>query len=150
MKILVAFNRKSRSARKALEVAKMHARAYNADILVATSADPTRNEKDLLSKDEAEEVLAEIQQELEQEGFSCSTHLLILGFSRAEDLLYFAREKDVDEIVLGVEKRSRLGKFFLGSLAQHVILKALCPVVSVKAPDEEEPDVYLGTTSMES
>ncbi|MCF8109559.1 MAG: universal stress protein [Desulfohalobiaceae bacterium] len=150
MKILVAYNERARSSKEALQVAKTHAKAYQAQILVATSADPSRSEKDLMSKDEAERVLADIQQELEDEGFACSTHLLILGYSRAEDLLHFPRQKDVDEIVVGVEKRSKVGKFFLGSLAQHVILKADCPVVAVKSPEEEEPDIYLGSTSMES
>ena len=150
MKILVAYNERARSSREALQVAKIHAKAYQAQIMVATSADPSRNEKDLLTKDEAEKVLDDIQQELEAENFSCSTHLLILGYSRAEDLLHFAREKDVDEIVVGVEKRSKVGKFFLGSLAQHLILKADCPVVAVKSAEDEEPDIYLGSTSMNS
>lgn len=149
MKILVPFNNRSRSSRKALELAREHARVYEAEVLVATSADPTRNEKDLPPKEEAEKALSEVEKEFEQAGIPCSTHLLIRGYSPGEDLVLFSREKEVDEIIVGVEKKSKVGKFFLGSLAQHLILKAPCPVVSVKPPPEE-PDIYLGSTSMES
>ena len=149
MKILVPFNNRSSSSRLALDLAKEHARGYEAEVLVATSADPTKNEKDLPPKEEAEKALSEVEKEFEQAGIPCSTHLLIRGYSRGEDLVLFAREKEVDEIIVGVEKKSRVGKFFLGSVAQHLILKAPCPVVSVKSPQEGQ-DVYLGSTSMES
>lgn len=149
MKILVPFNNRSRSSRKALDLAKQHAQAYEGQVLIVTSADPTRDEKDLPPKEEAEKALAAVEKELEQAGIPCSTHLLIRGFSPGEDVVLFAREQEVDEVIVGVEKKSRVGKFFLGSLAQHLILKAPCPVVSVKAP-EEDPDVFLGSRSMES
>jgi nucleotide-binding universal stress UspA family protein len=38
----------------------------------------------------------------------------------------------VDEIFVGVKKRSRVEKMILGSTAQHVILNASCPVTTVK------------------
>ena len=47
-------------------------------------------------------------------------------------LLRFARENAVDEVVLGLKKRSRVEKLLLGSTAQYVILKAPCPVLTVK------------------
>jgi nucleotide-binding universal stress UspA family protein len=34
---------------------------------------------------------------------------------------------------VGIEKRSRTQKLLLGSTAQFIILKAKCPVVTVKA-----------------
>jgi nucleotide-binding universal stress UspA family protein len=38
----------------------------------------------------------------------------------------------VDEIIIGIEKRSKVGKLLFGSNAQYIILEAPCPVVSVK------------------
>jgi len=35
----------------------------------------------------------------------------------------------VDEIIIGTEKRTRVQKFVLGSLARYVILNADCPVI---------------------
>ena len=44
----------------------------------------------------------------------------------------FAEENEIDEIIVGVRRRSKVGKLLLGSTAQHLILNAACPVVSVK------------------
>ncbi|MEM9368551.1 MAG: universal stress protein [Planctomycetota bacterium] len=45
----------------------------------------------------------------------------------------YAREKNVDLIVLGQSNRSRLSEMLLGSVSAHVIRHADCPVVSVPA-----------------
>jgi nucleotide-binding universal stress UspA family protein len=44
----------------------------------------------------------------------------------------YAKEKAIDLIVVGVEKRSKTQKILLGSTAQFIILKAPCPVLTVK------------------
>jgi nucleotide-binding universal stress UspA family protein len=49
-----------------------------------------------------------------------------------EDLVQLAEENNVEEIVIGVRRRSKVGKLLFGSTAQYVILNAKCPVVSVK------------------
>jgi len=66
------------------------------------------------------------------EGIACESHLLIRGLSAAEDLIHFAEEQKVDEIIIGIKRRSKVEKIVFGSTAQYVILKALCPVVTVK------------------
>jgi len=71
---------------------------------------------------------------LEEADIPCKTHLLILGLSPGEDLVKFARENKIDEIIVGVRKRSKVGKLILGSTAQHVILTAPCPVVTINGP----------------
>jgi nucleotide-binding universal stress UspA family protein len=68
----------------------------------------------------------------EENGITCNTHLLIRGLGPGEDLVEFAEENKVDEIVVGVKRSSKVGKLLMGSTAQYVILKAKCPVVSVK------------------
>jgi len=60
------------------------------------------------------------------------THLLIRGRYVGEDIVDFANENGIDEIVIGVKSRSKVGKLLFGSTAQYVILKSSCPVTSVK------------------
>ena len=59
------------------------------------------------------------------------------GQSPAEDLLEVARQRDAAMIVIGVRRRSPVGKLVLGSNAQDVLLEADCPVLAVKAPEQE-------------
>ena len=57
------------------------------------------------------------------------------AFSPAEEILQAATDVGADLIVIGLRKRSPVGKLFLGSSSQQVILDAACPVVAVKRPD---------------
>ena len=67
-----------------------------------------------------------------EKNIPCATHLMIRGLSPGEDLVNFAKDNNADEIIVGVKRRSKVGKLILGSTAQYVILEANCPVVSVK------------------
>ena len=131
MKILVGY-RGTNVGRDLLELAAKHAKAFNASILVVTSlvgGDKTRNQEIV----EAEKNLEEARSYLTaQGGIEFDTSLLVRGSTPGEDIVDFAREKEVDEIIIGVKSRSKVGKLIFGSTAQYVILKAECPVLSVK------------------
>jgi nucleotide-binding universal stress UspA family protein len=51
----------------------------------------------------------------------------------AEELIRIAETTDADFIVIGLRRRSPVGKLLLGSNAQRVLLDAACPVLAVKA-----------------
>ena len=51
----------------------------------------------------------------------------------AEAILDAALESSADLIVIGHRRRRPVGKLILGSTAQHVLLDATCPVLTVKA-----------------
>ncbi|MEO5319217.1 universal stress protein [Arthrobacter sp. CC3] len=55
------------------------------------------------------------------------------GIDAADVMIDASYEEDIELVVIGVRRRSPVGKLFLGSTAQRVILEAGCPVTAVKA-----------------
>jgi len=62
----------------------------------------------------------------------CEKVMSVRGLQAGEDLVQLAVEHQVDEIIIGVRRRSKVGKIIFGSTAQYVVLNAPCPVVTVK------------------
>jgi nucleotide-binding universal stress UspA family protein len=58
-------------------------------------------------------------------------HRLVEG-DPADEILEVAKESGADLIVLGTHGRRGLGRLLLGSVAEQVVRKAPCPVVTVK------------------
>jgi nucleotide-binding universal stress UspA family protein len=56
----------------------------------------------------------------------------------AWEILRLAGELKVDLIVMGTHGRSGLGRLLMGSVAELVVRKASCPVLTVKNPVPEE------------
>ena len=130
MKILVGYDG-TNSAKEALNLAKDHAKAFSASVDVVTSMQKgTEHEREGI--EQAERGLEYAKSAFEESAVACNTHLLIRGLSPGEDLVEFAAENQVDEIIVGVKRRSKVGKLLMGSTAQYVILQADCPVVAVK------------------
>ena len=130
MKILVGYDG-TNSAKEALNLAKSHAKAFGATVEVVTSMQTgTESERKVI--EQAERGLAYAKSLFEDGGIECNTHLLIRGLSPGEDLVGFANENQIDQIIVGVKRRSKVGKLLMGSTAQYVILQARCPVVTVK------------------
>ena len=69
-------------------------------------------------------------------GISNEVRQLVRGHEPAEDLIAVAEEVKADFIVIGLRRRSPVGKLILGSNAQRILLDAPCPVLAVKADDE--------------
>jgi nucleotide-binding universal stress UspA family protein len=55
----------------------------------------------------------------------------------ADAVLGVAREVSAELLVVGMHRRSPVGKALLGSNAQRILLNATCPVLAVRA---DEPD----------
>lgn len=57
----------------------------------------------------------------------------------ADDLIATAAEVEAELIVIGLRRRSPVGKLILGSNAQRILLDAACPVLAVKStPTQRE------------
>ncbi len=130
MKIMVCFDG-SNVAKDALDLAKKRAKALSAKIeLVTSMVGGPEVPKDEFDK--AEKNLKKAKTIVRKDDIPCETLLSVRGLEAGEDLVRFAKEEEIDEIYIGVKKRSKVGKFIFGSTAQYVILEAPCPVVTVK------------------
>lgn len=114
-----------------LALAQTHAEAFKCNVFVVTSMKEGEQE-DQARINAAESNLEQAQAFFKGRGIDCKTHLLIRGMEPWEDIVSFAKEKNVKEILIGVKSRSKVGKILFGSTAQSVIINAPCPVVSVR------------------
>ena len=130
MKIMVGYDG-TEVAKEALRIAKKRAKAFEAKVYVLTSMHGGSDDH-AEEIQEAESGLKFAQEFFESDGIPCEEHLLIHGLEPGEDLVQFAEENEIEEIVIGVKRRSKVGKFLFGSTAQYVILEAPCPVLTVK------------------
>ena len=119
------------SARAALTHAIDLARR-DAHRLVVVTGSRERGQRDGRRLDE--EQSAELDRLLAESGVEAARVAPETEDEPAEQVLEAAREHDADLIVIGVRRRSPVGKFLLGSAAQRILLEADCPVVAVKAP----------------
>jgi nucleotide-binding universal stress UspA family protein len=74
-----------------------------------------------------------LEQELARAGIDHEVRQPTNGQPAAHEILGAALETDADLIVIGIRRRSPVGKLIAGSTAQHVLLDAACPVLAVKA-----------------
>lgn len=81
----------------------------------------------------AEEELDDVKAKLEAAGVDYDVRQLVRGFEPAEDLISIAESSSAELIVIGLRRRSPVGKLILGSNAQRILLDAKCPVLAVKA-----------------
>lgn len=65
-----------------------------------------------------------------------ATLTTVLGHPFVE-ILRYAKEQEVDLIVLGTHGRGPLGHLVMGSVAERVVRKAPCPVLTVRHPQHE-------------
>ena len=130
MKILVGYNG-GEVGRLALSLARDYAKTNNAFVYIITSMEGGTSEKqsDILK---AEQNLDFAGKLMEKSGVECDVQQSVRGLSPAEDLVKFAQENEIDQIFLGIKKKSRAQKAILGSTSRYVILKAPCPVTTVK------------------
>lgn len=137
-KILVPTDFSSRSD-SALEYAAALARSGQADLLIVH----VKERPEIVAETgmagypvdvddaEARRLLADVKPPGGPVGYS--QHLLH-GYP-ADEILKLAESEGVDLIVLGTHGRKGLSRLLLGSVAEAVVRRANCPVLSVKQPD---------------
>ncbi len=130
MKFLVGYNG-SKAAQSALALARDFAMVFNAKVYLLTSMEGGSSER-LEAIEKARSDLEYAEKFLQEKDVLCEPKEMARGLSPGEDLVQFANDNDIDQIFVGIEKKTRTRKMLLGSTAQYVVLKAPCPVISVK------------------
>jgi len=82
-------------------------------------------------KKQAEEFLNEIKVLLEKEGVNTTTEVVIKN-STAEGIIDYAKDNDVDLILIGTKGMTGVAKFLMGGVANSVIAHAHCPVIAIR------------------
>jgi nucleotide-binding universal stress UspA family protein len=130
MKFLVAYSG-SKEAKAALALARDNAKLFNANVIVMTSMEGGSAE----TADEVGKAGYELnwaEKFLKEAGIECEVQSFARGLTPGEDIVRYVEENGVDQVYVGIEKKSKTRKLFMGSTAQYVILKAPCPVICVK------------------
>lgn len=81
----------------------------------------------------AEQDMSGVRARLDELGISYDIRQLVRGFEPAEDLISIAEANAAELIVIGLRRRTPVGKLILGSNAQRILLDAHCPVMAVKS-----------------
>jgi nucleotide-binding universal stress UspA family protein len=116
--------------RAALDAAVRESRLRGERIVVVVS---TRPDEPAEQREDLEAALAAVHVELESGGIEHEIRILD-GGDVADDLIASAEETQAEIIVIGLRRRSPVGKLILGANAQRVLFDAPCPVLTVK-PD---------------
>jgi len=127
MKILVGYDG-SKLCGEALNLAKKHAEAHKGEVFAVTSLVVP----DAVEVEEAEKALDIARQMFADGAVPFTAEVLARGKHSGEDIVSFAQEHEIDVIIVGVKKRSKVGKMLFGSTLQYVVLNAHCPVLTIK------------------
>jgi nucleotide-binding universal stress UspA family protein len=130
MKILVGYV-DSYASENVLLLARKHARAFNAGICILTllQQGPELKKDDI---EKAESRLEKMKTAFKADDILCEAQASVHLRSPGEVLVEYAKNNNIDQIIIGVKKKSKVGKLVFGSTAQFVILQAPCPVLAVK------------------
>lgn len=105
------------------------ARAAGADLTIVNT---TRGDRDVDPSYASREGLAGAVRRAEEAGIEVRVVSTLTTREPAEELIHQAEEVGAELIVIGIRRRSAVGKLLLGSTAQRLLLESTCPVLCVK------------------
>jgi len=131
MKFMVCYDG-SEESKEALKAARHHAKIWGATLEVANTLTRVEPLKHSAIKKAEEGLEAEVDGILGGGEPAYAVQLLVTDLTSGEQMVQFAVDEKIDQIFIGIIKKSKVGKFLFGSTAQYVILHAPCPVVTIQ------------------
>lgn len=99
--------------------------------LIVVNAGPGGDKEDLSVADARD--AERVQSLLANSGLNAEFKQFVRGESAVSEIEALVDSLPVSLLVIGLRKRSALGKLILGSVAQDILLSVSCPVLAVKA-----------------
>ena len=115
----------------ALAAALEEAQRRSTDVVVVNVTRPATGEATPYSEEQA---LDAVQARLADAGIASDVRELPAGTDPVEAIIEAARDTGSELVVIGLRRRTAVGKLVLGSTAQRLLLGLDCPVLAVKAP----------------
>ena len=129
MVVLVAYVPRP-EGQAALDKGIEFARERNASLIVVNATpggagdDPAR--ADVQDVERVENILA-------NSGLKAEFKQFVRGKNAVDEIAELVHAQQVSLLVIGLRKRSAVGKLILGSMAQEILLNIPCPILAVKA-----------------
>lgn len=79
------------------------------------------------------EQIDQVRTRLVESGVDHEIRQPVRGRDGAEEVLLAVEELDAELVVIGVRRRTAVGKLLLGSTAQSIIMQSTCDVLAVKS-----------------
>ena len=129
MTIIVGYTTRP-EGRAALERAITEAKVHGEPLVVLNVSSGESYADPLLA---TEDELDDVRAALARAGVSGEVRQLIRGKDAAEELLDMSNEVGASVVVIGLRRRTPVGKLVMGSTSQKILLSMDVPVLAVKA-----------------
>lgn len=112
---------------KAIEMSK-----ERKEPLLIVNAGPGGQQEDasLVPSFEVEQIEAQIA----AQGVEGEFKQFVRGKDAVEEINDLVETRDISILIIGLRRRTAVGKLLLGSVAQEILMTVSCPVLCVKAP----------------
>ncbi len=131
MKYLICYDG-SEAAKSALKLAQKNAKGLDVKLEVVNTITREIPLKHAQIKEKEDNLKKEVMDLLDGDDVAYETTVLVTSLTPGEQLIQFAQDEQVEQVYIGILKKSKVDKLIFGSTAQYVILHAPCPVVTVK------------------
>lgn len=135
MKIVVGHH-DGPEAEAALERARELGHEQGAEIHIVHFAQLPDDEEDaydyVAAREQEQQEADQLADRYRAEGLTCDVHHVHDVREPAEAILSVANEVGAELIIIGMRRRSRVGKLVFGSTAQSILIDSECPVLAVK------------------
>ncbi len=111
---------------KGMEIAK---RRNERLVVVNASPGGTKEDPTMVDVQESERV----EKLLRDAGIDAEFKQFVRGKSAVEEIEALVESLQASVLIIGLRKRSPVGKLIMGSVAQELLLSVSCPVLAVKA-----------------